>query len=155
MPHHSSQHADEILEAPLSDVGTSGLAPRTHNLPPETELPGSVYLITVLCYAAILAAMWMTFSGYGVALFMVAISTVFGIVYFGLSGLLGRMERQRHREATSELGRVADLRQFLRGEFATSTGRVSGRQALIQIALIPFVQACAVVVVGLIIVSNR
>ena len=155
MPRRSPQQAEGIPDAPSSDAGVPGLAPRTHNLPAETELPGSVYLITVLCYAAILAAMWLTFAGHGVALFMVAISTVFGFVYFGLSGILGRMEREWTRKPVAGPGKEAGLRQFLRGEFETRTGRVSGRQALVQIALVPFVQACAAVVVGLIIASNR
>lgn len=148
------QTSEAVPDATSSPVGVRELAPLTHNRPPETELPGSIYLITVLCYAAILAAMWVTFIGYGVALFMVAISTVFGLVYFGLSGILGRMER---RTPESALGSRTNTRltEFLRGDFETRTGMVSGRQALVQIALIPFVQACAAIVVGLIIASNR
>lgn len=116
---------------------------------PNTSLHGGVFKMLALIYAALLAVFWLTFQGDGEALFMVAISGVYLAAYMGTPFMLSRVG-----------GRVDPVQEkplalFLREPFETWTGVVSGREAAIQILLVPMALLIATGGMGLIIAASR
>ncbi|WP_428409146.1 hypothetical protein [Hyphococcus sp.] len=98
---------------------------------PNTTLHGGVFKSLALIYAALLAVFWLTFQSDGEALFMVAISAVYLAAYMGTPFMLSRVG-----------GRVdpvddKSFAAFLREPFETWTGIVTGREAMLQVLLIP------------------
>lgn len=105
------------------------------NIPvlPFGELPKGVYVITLLAWTAFIGAFW---AGFGSDLnsgFMVAISTVYMLVFFVTPILMLRMARKFGAAAPEK----ESLNSFLERPVDTNTGEINGREALIQIVLVP------------------
>lgn len=80
-------------------------------------------------YAYMLGVYWLLFIGKQDVAFMLAVSTVFFIMYGGLP-----LTMARTGQVSTEGTRLSD---FLNGKFATYTGPISGRSAMIQVLTIP------------------
>lgn len=111
----------------------------------NSSLHAGVFKALAFINAGILGVFWLTFRGNSEALFMVAISAVYLGAYLGTPFLLSRVG-----------GRIDPVQskpfaQFLEEPFETWTGAVSGREALLQIVLVPAAILIAVSGMGLII----
>ncbi len=109
---------------------------RQHNIPVYDNLPLAAYGIIAAAGGASMLAYWLTFMAQSEAAFMVAISTVYLVMYAGTPVVLARLGsgllRARHG------GQAAPaLADFLRGRMETWTGSISGAAALVQVTLIP------------------
>jgi hypothetical protein len=129
-----------------ADSAGNGYPDRAHNRPPATKLPFAVPAIAVAGYGGILLAFWLTFTGDATAIFAIAISTGYAIIYFGVPYLMNRMA-ERHAGPND---RRPSLSDFLDGDLDTISGRISGWSALVQITLIPVALALGTLAIGLI-----
>ncbi|MFC2953337.1 hypothetical protein ACFOOP_15480 [Marinicaulis aureus] len=116
---------------------------------PNTTMHGGVFKSLALVYAALLAVFWLAFQGDREALFMVAISAVYLAAYMGTPFMLSRVG-----------GRVdpaedKSFAAFLREPFETWTGIVTGREAMLQVLLIPMAILIAGCGMGVIIAVSR
>jgi hypothetical protein len=117
-------------------------APYTHAL-----MHRGVYKIALLCWAAFLSVFWVTFWMSSNALFMVVIGTFYALMFFGVPIKMSRMAPTRPR--------TGSLAAFLRGQFATLDGPVSGLDALLQVVLVPVVLSLGGIAIGIIIHAAR
>ena len=116
---------------------------------PNTTLHGGVFKSLALIYAALLAVFWLTFQGDEEALFMVAISAVYLAAYMGTPFLLSRVGGRVDPESNKKFA------AFLREPFETWTGIVTGREAMLQVLLIPMAILIAGCGMGVIIAVSR
>ena len=94
------------------------------------DIPPSVYMAFIACWTALVAVFWFTFAESPNAAFMVAISTAFAIMFFGVPIALYRLGYQKPVSGPS-------LYSFLNGRVQTLTGPLDGFDALVQVVLIP------------------
>ena len=99
-------------------------------------------------WAGFLAVFWATFWMSANALFMVAISTVYAVMFFGVPYAMSRQVRDRPQTAKS-------LFTFLSEPFATIDGTMSGAEALLQVILVPLCLTCGGIAIGFIIHAAR
>jgi len=107
-----------------------------------------VYKIALICWIGFLSVFWLTFWISANALFMVAISTVYAVVFFGVPYAMSRQVRNRPDTTKS-------LFAFLREPFATLNGVMSGGEALLQVVLVPLCLTCGGIAIGIIIHAAR
>jgi hypothetical protein len=108
------------------------------------ELPVAVYQSVLLGFAVMLAVAWLTFGSVTATDLDLLVVTV-------LSGIFLLLPIVLHRVAAAHAEQPQpDLKRFFAKGFETATGVVSGREAWLQIALIPVGLAAAAVLIGLI-----
>ena len=117
-------------------------APHTHAL-----MHRGVYKIALLCWAGFMAVFWVTFWMSSNALFMVVIGTFYALMFFGVPIKMSQMAPTRPR--------VGSLGAFLRGQFATLDGPISGMDALLQVVLVPVALTLGGIAIGIIIHLSR
>jgi hypothetical protein len=109
----------------------------------ETALAAAVWFIAVI---------WFSFSGGGGDIGLpLAIVTLFFVIFFGLFLLTASYTWGDSRWRLPQMS----FREFLRSKVGTETGTMSGREVLIEIALIPTALAFAATVIGLVWVVLR
>jgi hypothetical protein len=94
------------------------------------QLPNGLYAIFLACWAVLVGVFVMVFTGNPEAFFNVGIAFFTGVMFFGLPLVMSRVGKNERPAAPA-------LVSFLRGEFATLTGPISGFEALIQVILVP------------------
>lgn len=114
----------------------------------RTAMHPGVYSISFLCGLMLLAIFWLTFIEHAHALFMIAVSTVFATVFFGLPFILSRMRPNR---VSPPYGLV----EFARGRFDTLYGPISGLDALLQVVVVPLALCVGGVAIAFIIEFAR
>ena len=83
--------------------------------------------------------------------YLMAIVAGFALVFFSLIiGLATRARGSRRR-----LGSAAGFRRFVRGQVATHTGRISGREAVVQLAVLPVALALGGMAIRLVYLFQR
>jgi hypothetical protein len=107
-----------------------------------------VYMVALACWIGFLAVFWMTFWISANALFMVAISTVYAVMFFGVPYAMSRQVRDRPQTARS-------FATFLRAPFATLNGTMRGSEALLQVILVPVCLTIGGIAIGFIIHAAR
>jgi hypothetical protein len=112
------------------------------------DVPPSVYGTFIACWTALIAVFWFTFAESPNAAFMVAISTAFGIMFFGVPIVMNRLG---YRQPWSGPG----LADFLRGKVQTLTGSVNGFDAFVQITVVPVCLTIGAVMISFIIDLDR
>jgi len=105
--------------------------------------PG-VYKLALLCWVMLLAVFWITFAMSAHATFMVAIGTLYAIVFFGLPFLMSRIAGISTTASIS-------LRDFVDGRFDTLYGPIGGLEALLQVILVPLSLSIGGIAIGFII----
>ena len=113
----------------------------------NTSLHGGVFKIFAAVNVAILGVFWLIFLGDGEALFMVAISGAYLAAYLATPYVMSRVGRIDTPQEKS-------LQEFLSEPFETWTGVITGREALLQVMLIPSAILLAVIGMGFIISSR-
>jgi len=126
-----------------SDVAEFGHGSLGHNLPVSPTLPYAAPVLVVLAYAGVLGSFWLSFAGDSSAALSIGVSTFYALVFFGVPYALWRTEA-RHGASPSRPA----LPEFLRGDFETIDGRISGRAALVQVLLVPVVLAFGSLAIG-------
>ena len=115
-------------------VGTPEYAktdPAPHLLPATRVHPVAI-AIPLLAYAWLGVAAWLAFAG-GETSLILAVIFVLSVMYFGL--LVGGAVMGRNM--TPERKQDRSVREFLDGEVEIATGRITGREAMMQIAMMP------------------
>lgn len=125
-----------------------------HNRAVYDSLPYAAFSIPAGAAGAMMLAYWLTFGAHAHAAFMVAISTVYVVMYIGTPYVMARIGEKMLRERHG--GRAApSLRDFLDGAIATWTGPMSGWSAMIQVTLIPVGLAFATIGICIVIYFAR
>ena len=114
----------------------------------NTSLHQGVFKVFAAINVAILGVFWLTFLGDPESLFMVAISGVYLAAYMATPVAMSRVGR-------IDSPQEKHFHQFLREPFETWTGITTGREALLQVMLIPTAILIAVAGMGLIIAGVR
>ena len=97
--------------------------------PVDAGLHSGVLALFAGLFTTILAILYLTFSQDPQAVFMIVVSALYGVMYFGTPVILQRVSGQQRKDRKWS--------EFLSRPFQTNTGRVSGRIALVQICIIP------------------
>ena len=129
---------------------------RLHNQPSQSfdTLPRSLFGITAASYGFIMLAHWMTFGAHAETALMVAVSSAYVAMVFGIPWTMARLGEKMLRERHG--GRPAPgLSDFLHGTIVTRTGPMSGWSAAVQVALIPVGLAFATLAICIIIALSR
>jgi hypothetical protein len=112
------------------------------------DLPPCIHGLTLGVWAAFFLVLWVTFWSSGNALFMIAVSTAYGAMFFGVPAVMGRMHPGRPRTHSA-------LVRFLEGRFDTLYGPVKGIDAVLQIIIVPAAITLGAVAIGIIISLAR
>lgn len=106
--------------------------------------PG-VYKAFVGCWAALIAVFFATFAESPFTLFMLSVVTGYAIMFFGVPYVMSRV--------APPATHVADVSffDFLRGEVETSSGRISGMEALMQVIIVPLALTLGGLAIGFIV----
>ena len=118
-----------VLEFPAVDVTAQSRSAAASAVVHEDMHPG-VYKLAVLSWAIFLGVFWVTFWASANALFMVAFSTIYAIVFFSVPVIISRCVPNA---ALREHG----LSHFLRGKVDTLYGPVNALEALAQVIMVP------------------
>ncbi|HEX8125256.1 MAG TPA: hypothetical protein VF548_06715 [Allosphingosinicella sp.] len=136
---------DEALLArrALDRAGT-GLepAPVPAAAPAAPDVPAAVGRLVVAPYVALLGVFFALFAGSPLAVFSISICAVFVAMYFAVPRIFFAVEADRARRPT--------LSQFLDGGIQTLTGRTGGRDALIQMLIVPVLVTLGLTAMGII-----
>ena len=131
---------------PRTDGGLAkaGSAPNSgRNYAPDIH--PMVFVSLFSCFAAIMAAFLILFWGRVDAIFMVVVSAGYLLIYAGLPMVMLRSTSARHPA----------FAQFLRARVRVFEGTLSGRDAWIQICLIPFMLMLATFGICVVVASLR
>ncbi|MGE0094484.1 MAG: hypothetical protein AB7M05_20880 [Alphaproteobacteria bacterium] len=120
-----------------------------HNRPVFRHLHPGVFVISMLGWVGYMVTYWLVFGLHLEGTLMLAVATVFFAVYFAMPLVLMRLRRGP--------GWVekASFAAFLRGEIDTYTGRMSGMDALAQVAVLPVVISLGTMAIGVIVMAAR
>lgn len=108
-------------------------------------------MVGLVAWIWLFGVFWYAFGGQGEGALVLAISTFFLIVVFGVPYIMKRTaDKFLHRK--NEVGPMAD---FLHGDVETLTGDVSGWGALIQVVVVPVSVALGMTAIAIIIATTR
>lgn len=124
-PQDKTKPPDSQSFSPSAPDGVAKAAPTDEPL----VHPGVVKSYIAI-HAVAFAALFLTFSVDGEALFMVAISSFYFLMYVGTPYAMARVGKKR-------LDTKSSWSKFLEEPHDTFTGPITGREAWIQICLIP------------------
>ena len=110
--------------------------------PAMADVPHGVARLIVGSYAALILVFFGLFARSPLALFSIAICAFFVTMYFAIPKLFLAIEAAPGRRPT--LGR------FMRTGLATLTGRSSGRDALVQMLIVPVLLTLGLAAMGII-----
>ncbi len=138
--------------APLA--ATSDLRPQVDpgRTAPATEIHPRVFMYVFGAYVWMLFSLWMAVKSDGEAVFMVAISAFFLAMYAGIPITLSALGRKHINNGPP---RRNDFAAFMDREISTYTGTLSGRDALLQITIIPILLAFGMTAIAFIIVHAQ
>lgn len=112
--------------------------------PIRKQMHPGVYKLALFCWVMLLAVFWVTFAMNARATFMVAIGTVYAIVFFGVPFLMSRIAQISTASSIS-------LRDFVDGRFDTLYGPIGGLEAVLQVILVPLSLSLGGIAIGFII----
>ncbi|MGN6096036.1 MAG: hypothetical protein ACTHP8_07330 [Bosea sp. (in: a-proteobacteria)] len=115
------------------------------NLLPATGVHPAAIGIALAGYAWLIVLAWAAFAGGPSSLLLVIVTTI-SVMFFGL--LVGGGAYSRNMTPERETER--SFAEFLAGEVDIATGRVSGKDALLQILALPIAAAVGGTVIVLI-----
>lgn len=145
----NAQHPPAAVGSAMPEADLGHGPSRGHNLPVANVLPLAAPVLVVAAYTGIIAAFWLSFAADTSASLSIAVSTAYGIVFFGVPYFMLRTA-SKHGQG----GRRPPLSEFLHGDFDTIYGRLNGRAAFIQVILIPIVLALGSFAIGIIYVTS-
>lgn len=128
--HDSGSYED--LKRHVAGFASRGVHPRVHG-------------ILVGCYAAMLLSFWAIFGRDGPTDLELTVVTILMIMYFSLlvgGIILADSPAEDHQRS---------FREFMRGHVNIATGIISGREAVMQILLLPGLMLMMIIMIGIII----
>jgi uncharacterized membrane protein YtjA (UPF0391 family) len=109
---------------------------------PGDEFPTAVYRSVVIAFAWMMIAAWLAFGGASGTDLDLAIATVLFVVFLALPIIMYRTARNRlQRQRTV-------LKEFISSRVDIATGTLSGREAWLEVLLIPIALALAATLIG-------
>jgi len=137
-------HAYRERDAAVQDAtaaSDAGAPARNRSLHP------AVLLVGAGAYAWILGVLAVVLGASAEALFVIAISALFLLIYLALPGVMAVLG---HAESSR-----TSLRGFLNRPMELWTGRVPGREAALQVVLLPIALAVGMTAIGIAIAFAR
>jgi len=128
--------APELAEIPTREES----APRPASAVPDIA-PGVGGLI-LTAYAGLIMVPFAFFTGSALALFAVTIAALFAVAFFTVPILFLKVEADRSRRP--------DLASFWYGGMQTLTGHCSGRDALVQMLIVPVLLTLGLATMGIV-----
>lgn len=119
---------------------------REGQAPTETGVHTAVAVIAVGAALWFIAMSWLDFARGGEIDYLLAIVTLFFVIFFTLFLLTASYSLHDPRWPL----RDTSFREFLRAKVGTATGTMRGRDVLIEIALVPVSLAFAATLIGLV-----
>jgi hypothetical protein len=110
--------------------------------------PG-VFVVSMMGWLSTMLVYWLVFGLHLEGTLVMAVATVFFAVYFSIPLVLMRLRRAPSWVEKSSFA------TFLRGEIDTFTGRMSGVDALAQVAVLPIAIALGTMAIGIIVMTAR
>lgn len=143
--HHSLDTLDADIwpifdaPAPIAEIGAPVREP-VFGEAAAPDIPASVGRMILATYAMMMAGLLIFFTGSLEALMMVIISTIYTTIYFAVpTSFLIAEGRSGGRTMSDFLARGLD----------SATGHIEGREALLQILLIPAAIIVAILMLGI------
>ena len=132
---------DEIYSAELEFHGPDEpqAKPKIDVAQPGFQLPSSVWALMLTCYAIFFAGMTALVAGSGYALFMVVISALYAVVFFGTGTILANLSG---RNDTSPLDKGQPLPTWCG---PMSRGAVYGQVLIVPIGIAIFGMSVALI----------
>jgi hypothetical protein len=142
------KHENDVPELrPALSVIEGGADIKADSQRPTHGVHPGVYKRALLGVAVFLVASLMFLTGNPGKDFDIFGVTGFAIIFFTLTLGLGRMvSRDRRWGGPSR----ATFREFVRDNVATATGTIAGREAMVEILILPTVLAAGMVAIGLV-----
>jgi hypothetical protein len=106
-----------------------------NSLPATCVHPGAI-IVALAAGSYLVAAFWVTFAG-GETSLDLAVVTLISVMMFGLIAGGGALARNVELDRKS----TRSFREFVGGDVDIETGRITGREALLQITAIPIILA--------------
>jgi hypothetical protein len=106
------------------------------------DVPAAVGRLIVAPYVALLGVFFAFFSGSPLAFFSIAVCAVFVAMYFAVPRIFLAVE--------ADPARRPSLSQFMHSGLQTLTGRTGGRDALIQMLIVPVLVTFGLMTIGII-----
>lgn len=133
---------------PIEPADASRIAPETKDSQTATETGVHTVVAEIAVGAALwfIVMAWLDFAHGGEIDYLLVIVTLFFVMFFGLFLLTASYTLHDPRWPL----RDTSFREFLRAKVGTATGTMRGRDALIEIALVPVSLAFAATVIGLV-----
>jgi hypothetical protein len=138
MPNHTPVEPTEVSNLPAKtddhqSAGETGI----HRIVPEIAIGAALWFLVMT---------WLDFARGGEIDYLLVIVTLFFAMFFGLFLLTASYSLHDSRWPL----RDTSIHEFLRSKVKTATGTMRGRDALIEIALVPVSLALAATVIGLV-----
>lgn len=131
----------QIAPLPIVEIEPSA-EPDTHrSTPAAPDVPGSVGGMIAGAYAALIAALFIAAAGSRESVFVITISALFVVMFFGVPRLMFRAEADRSVRP--------GLARFMREGMDTLTGHSSGMGALVQMLVVPVFLTVGVLVIAI------
>lgn len=109
---------------------------------PGVEFPAVVYGSVIAAFGCIVVVAWLAFGGGPDADLSLGIATALALVFFALPVIMYKVAAARCDS------RCAPLADFLESRVDIATGSLSGREAWLQVLIIPGVLVFAAVAIG-------
>lgn len=109
--------------------------------PSTPDLPVAVGKLIVTAYAALIAAFAFATIGSRESIFMIVVAALFVVAFFTVPRIFLRTEPKSGRRPTFE--------RFLSQGMSTLTGHSSGRDALVQMLIVPVFLTLGVLAIGI------
>jgi len=110
----------------------------------QSVMDPRIYKIALVCWIGFLSVFWLTFWMSANALFMVVVSTVYAVMFFGVPYEMSRIYPGPRRGGRS-------FWSFMRKPFQTRTGVMQGYEVLLQVILVPVLLTIGGTAIGIII----
>ena len=123
-----------------ADLAPLPLAEMERAAPAAPDIPAAVGRMLAGSYAALIGVCLLTLGGSREALFAIAVSGFYVLIYCAVPLIFLRVEADPSRRPT--------LRHFLRDGIDTATGHLSGSAALIQMLIVPALLTLCLLAIG-------
>ena len=133
--------ATQIAPFPIPDIERPFDPEGFHAAPSAPDVPAGVGGLIVASYAALIAAFAFATVGSRESIFMIVVSALFVVTYFTVPRIFLRIEPKAGTRPT--------LERFLSEGMVTMTGHSSGRDALVQMLIVPVFLTMAVLAMGI------
>jgi hypothetical protein len=128
--------AQQLVPLPLPDIQARGFAPT----PAAADLPAAVGGLLFAAYAALIGAFALATVGSARSIFAVTISALFVVMYFTVPRIFFGVE--------PKAGRRPSFDRFMREGIQTLTGHSRGRDALVQMLIVPVLLTLGALAMG-------